>query len=337
MLGAVADGTSAAPAARACGSTAKPTRVNRLRFVLAHGGLVSGGGCDLLLVGEKVRPSTRGVVLGSSDGGRHLTVLAAFPKALHLSGIAREREWLWVVGDLRSSGAFVARARGPRGPWRRVAAPAGLVAATAVAVADGTVWIAGQRQTSHGIEALVLAWRGGGAGFRTAARIRPALGRVADIHEIAAAGTAVVVAGTDSINGVVLAHDAYGFYRAQLPRLLTGANGAAVVAGRGYAVGASGTAGRMQGELLSTSSGRRVWHARRLPASANVADIAFVTPKTGYVVASTVRGSDVRVTSNGGRSWRLVQRLPNVFFERLLPGATTYAVGVSGLYRIGAP
>ena len=254
-----------------------------------------------------------------------------------MSGIARGRGWLWVVGDMRSGRAFIARARAPRGPWRRVAAPAGLETATAVAVAGDTAWIAGQRQTSHGVEALVLAWRGGGAGFRTAARIRPALGRAAYIHEIAAAGAAVVVAGTDSINGVVLAHDADGFYRAQLPRPLSAANGAAVVAGRGYAVGASGPSGRTQGELLSTSSGRRVWHARRLPASATVADIAFVTSNDGYIVAATARGSDVRVTSNGGRSWRLVQRLPNVFFERLLPGATTYAVGVSGLYRVGTP
>ena len=303
--------------------------------MLAHDGLVLRGGCDLLLVGEKVRPATRGVVLGSSNGGRRLSILASFSKALHVFGIARGGGWLWVVGDLRSGRALIARARDPRGPWRRVAAPAGLATATSVAVAGGTVWIAGQRQSSRGIEALVFAWRGGSTGFRVAARIRPSLGRAAFIHEIAAEGGTVVVAGTDSINGVVLAHDAGGFYRAQLPRPLSAANGAAVVAGRGYVVGASGALGSRRGELLSVSSRTRAWGARRLGGAATVTDIAFVTSSSGYVIAATLGGSDVRVTSNGGRSWMVVRRLPNVFFERLLPGATTYAVGVSGLYRVG--
>src|SRR5439155_22694227 len=115
------------------------------------------------------------------------------------------------------------------------------------------------------------------------------------------------------------------------------ANGAAVVAGRFYAVGASGADENRHGELLSASSGTRAWHARRLAGSATAIDVAFVTPSTGYVIAQTERGSDVRVTSDAGRTWRLVRRLPNVFFERLLPGPTTYAVGVSGLYRIGVP
>src|SRR5205823_6647602 len=132
----------------------------------------------------------------------------------------------------------------------------------------------------------------GSAGFRTAARIRPALGRAAYIHEIAAAGATVVVAGTDSINGVVLARDAGGFYRARLPRPLSAANGAAVVAGRFYAVGASGADENRHGELLSASSGTRAWHARRLAGSATVIDVAFVTPSTGYVIAQTERGSD---------------------------------------------
>src|SRR5205814_2259809 len=89
-------------------------------------------------------------------------------------------------------------------------------------------------------------------------------------------------------------------------------------------------------ELLSSSFGRRGWREQRLPASTLLLDVAFATTSTGYVLAATGHGTDVHGTTDGGRSWRVLARLPNVFFERLIPGATTYAVGVSGLDRLWA-
>jgi hypothetical protein len=67
-----------------------------------------------------------------------------------------------------------------------------------------------------------------------------------------------------------------------------------------------------------------------------VVDIAFVTPSVGYLVAATGHGTDFRATADAGRSWRSLGRASNVFLERVLPGATTYAVGVSGLYRVSS-
>jgi hypothetical protein len=211
-----------------------------------------------------------------------------------------------------------------------VRVPAWLATASSIKVAFGTVWIAGQRETPHGIEAVVLVWRGGP--FRVAARIAPAHGRAAFIHELVTAGRLVVAAGTDSSEGVVLASDDAGatFYRVSTPRRLSGATGAAAIAGRRFVAAASGG----HGEVLSSFGGRGAWRARPLPCCVAVVDVSFVTRSTGYLVAATGRGTDFRATTDAGRSWQSLGRASDVFLERVLPGATTYAVGVSGLYRV---
>jgi hypothetical protein len=321
-----------------CGPTSRATvRVNELRQLLIHDGLVRRSGCDLLLVGERVGSTASGVLVASSDGGAHVRIVASFPGALHVRGIAQSERGLWIVGDTRSGHAFVARARDARGRWTRLPMPAWFESASTVAIDGSAVWVGGQRSTQHGIEALVLERAGENGRFRVAARIRPALGRAAYVPEIAAAGGFVVVAGTDSINGVVLARDGAGrpFYRVLPDRVLGAANGAAVMPPHAYAAASSARA--PSGELLVAASGSRSWRAQRVPHSTKALDVTFVTPSIGYVIAATGHGTTVFGTSSGGGSWRPLARLPNVFAERLIGGATTYAVGPSGLYRVARP
>jgi hypothetical protein len=333
----------AAPTLR-CDASDGPRLVNRLRRFLIHDGLVVDGGCTLVLVGEQTRPTLRGVVLQSRDGGRTVRVVAAFPRALHIVRIRRARGALWLVGGLRPGGGLLARARAPGGPWERVRVPSWILSLSAVAVGPADVWVAGSRLTREGTDAVVLRSRGAGRPFRVATRIRSSLARVAHVDEIEVAGRSVVGTGVDGVLGVTLASDDGGshFYRVvQTPRLIRGSGVAAPAPDRLFASGSSGSPtdiGRMHGTLVYTLSGRRGWRTRTFPGTAFLGDVLFATRSVGYVATGTRQGMGISVTRDGGRSWRPIRfRGRGVTLEKLLPGPVLYAVGPTGLFRIGSP
>jgi hypothetical protein len=329
---------------RSCAGPDRVVRVHVLRGFLIHDGLVSDRGCALLLVGEQVAPTLHGAILASGDGGRSLRTVATFPRALHVWRIVRSGRTLWAVGDRRPGGGLLLRSARPSGPWTPVRLPARIESLSAAAPAPGSIWLAGQRQTAEGIEAVVLRWSTSRGRFEVAARVRPSLGRPAHLRTIAASGRSVIAAGSDGVLGVVLASSDGGsrFARVPLmPRPTIAAGAATVGARRMYATGSLGSPTRvaaMRGVIFSGFAGGPSWRARRMPGTVQLGDVTFPTSRVGYVVTVTRTGSGVAVTHDAGGSWsQLPFRGRGVTLERLLAGDVVYAVGPSGLFRLGSP
>jgi hypothetical protein len=281
----------------------------------------------------------RGTILVSSDGGQTIRVASSFRSALHIWGIARARGRIWVGGDTKVGRPLLLTARRARGPWTRVIVPRKVVAVTAIATAGSSVWIATQQQSPRGIAATLLYSAGGKRPFRRVASVAPALGRPAYLRRIAISGDTVAVVGSDSVRGVLLVSRNRGlrFSRAHAAEVLHRGTGVAIRPSAIYVTGATGPptdASRIRGTLLeSDASGRRV-RSRTFAGTLELADVTR-SGQVLYVVGIERHGTLV-ATSRDDAHWRLA-RLPGqqIVVERLFGTTATFAVGSSGLFRVG--
>lgn len=318
-----------------CEPRREASHVARLRGFLVHDGVATSRG-ELILVGERVTPNVRGVVLGLD--GRGVTVLATFPDVLHLWSIVRSRGRFSIVGDLKNGRAFIAEAPSAAGRWSRLRVPAHLTTLTSQASTSHGHLVAGQRTTDDGVEAVVLERRWRTNRYRPVAVVAPALNRAAHFREVVALAGTIVAAGFDGVEGVIVAAGGDNDpNRVTTDKELTAATGAALTPNAAYVTGSVRLVPGQTatGGTLIVRRGRDTrWHSNVWHRATYLTDVAFASAKVGYVIGTDRRGTLAWMTTDGGRSW-MKRALPTrVSLERLIVGCGTYAVGPAGVVRI---
>jgi photosystem II stability/assembly factor-like uncharacterized protein len=311
--------------------------MNPARGLLLHDG-VARRGARLLLVGERVGPPA-GVVLESSDGGATLKPTASFSQALHLRAVTVDTAGVvFVAGDTSAGKGLLLRLRRLGATWERVRIPAGVTELDGVTVVAGTLVAAGEA----GDRGIVLVSTDDGVTWRNAVRLEPTGRRFARLNALAVHGSRIAAVGDDGVHAAVFVSRDGGtrFERLRPPPALVRATAAAFATREDLYVGGSrGGGGAGAGGAILARRHEGSWSTVRVPPSASLTALIFLSPRRGFAAQATGRADAVLVTADGGRSWRSLRITPPVAptLERLFaaPGGPVYAVGVGGVFRLG--
>jgi photosystem II stability/assembly factor-like uncharacterized protein len=322
---------------------AQPTweQVNELLGFQIHDGHAGSDGCQLILVGEQLNPSTRGVVLHSADGGLTVRTVAEFLNALHIWHIAVNNDQIWIAGDQFDGTLLLQQSQDGGLNWTDVRLPVDSPSVHALAISNGKVWLG----VGNGAGAILLVSADNGLTWEQLSEVASPAGQPVRFMDVAVQGDIVAAVGTDGAHGFVIVSSDGGatFQRVTQVTGLTVANRVAIPeAARLYVAGyhtPTGTLEDATAMLWRSRDDAETWEMIAGLDTPYIPAIAFVSAERGYAIASS--GPDVVILETGDafETWQSIRLDPQPLFglEALLVAedGTVYAVGGggSGIYK----